>query len=339
VLDTQGRIVQFNRFLEQLSGYRLEEVQGQDWFESFLPARDRTPVRQRFHQAISNIETAGQINPILTRRGEERPISWWSKALKDADGRTIGLLAIGQDMSQLIEAQYRVLRAERLAAIGQTVAVLSHEVRNELANIGMGLKLLLQQSPWQQSPDAAEEREIIELMGESQQRLVRLFEDVRGFSAPIILDRTDCSLSDVWQRAWAGLQAQRETRDIQLLDECDGIDLHTRADAFRLEQVFRNLFENSLTASPDPVRIRIRCAAATLDGRPVIQITVSDNGPGFDAEQREKIFEPFFTTKAKGTGLGMVIVRRIIEAHGGTITLGDPDQPGAEFVILLPREP
>jgi hypothetical protein len=74
-----------------------------------------------------------------------------------------------------------------------------------------------------------------------------------------------------------------------------------------------------------------------LEGQPALRIDVRDNGPGLSAEQRQRIFEPFFTTKTKGTGLGMAIAQRIIEAHGGQITVGTPPDRGAEIQLLLPR--
>ena len=117
------------------------------------------------------------------------------------------------------------------------------------------------------------------------------------------------------------------------------MDLRCVADPFRLEQVFRNILDNALAAGSPPVPIEVRAAAAELDGQPAIRIAVRDNGPGIAPEQRSKIFDPFFTTKAKGTGLGMAIAKRIVEAHGGRIAIGDGDGPGAVFLITLPRGP
>src|SRR5262249_49223994 len=116
-----------------------------------------------------------------------------------------------------------------------------------------------------------------------------------------------------------------------------GVPLDCWVDPFRLEQVFRNIFENALAACKDPVEIDIRCCEASLLGRPAVLVAVCDNGPGLTAEQRQRLFEPFFTTKTKGTGLGMAIARRIIEAHGGEITAGADAGRGAEIRITLPR--
>src|SRR5207253_6562752 len=102
------------------------------------------------------------------------------------------------------------------------------------------------------------------------------------------------------------------------------------------EQVFRNIFENALAATPGAAEVTVRCAPTSLDGRPAVLVSVRDNGPGLGAEQRRRIFEPFYTTKTKGTGLGMAIAQRIVEAHGGRIGVGPG--PGAEILLTLPRD-
>ncbi len=141
----------------------------------------------------------------------------------------------------------------------------------------------------------------------------------------------------VWRQAWENLALMRRGRDAALGEETAGIDLSCDMDQFRLEQVFRNILENSLAACPDPVRIVIRCGDTAIDGRPALRVAVVDNGPGLNPEQRQRIFEPFFTTKTKGTGLGMAIAQRVVEAHGGQIAVG-PRVVGTEILITLPRE-
>ena len=113
------------------------------------------------------------------------------------------------------------------------------------------------------------------------------------------------------------------------------MDLVCDVDRFRLVQVFRNVFENALAACTDPVRIVVGCAGVELGERQALRIVVRDNGPGLTPEQKRRAFEPFYTTKNRGSGLGLCICRRVVEAHGGTITLGDG--PGGEVVITLPR--
>ena len=99
-------------------------------------------------------------------------------------------------------------------------------------------------------------------------------------------------------------------------------------------QVFRNIFENALAACHDPVRIEIDCSMASGGAHPGARVLIRDNGPGLTPEQRRRVFEPFYTTKSKGTGLGMAIAQRIVETHGGAISV--EDGIGATFLIIIP---
>ena len=96
--------------------------------------------------------------------------------------------------------------------------------------------------------------------------------------------------------------------------------------------------DNALAAAAGDVSIRVEARALAFNGSPKLEIRVRDNGPGLSPDEARRVFEPFFTTKSKGTGLGLAIVKRIVEDHGGTIKVGGNGPPGAEFIILLPRE-
>ena len=100
VLDPEGRIVRFNPYMETISGYCLQEVQGNDWFGTFIPASDQSRIKDLFLSAVHDIKTTGNINPILTKDGAERYIEWYDTTLKDAGGSVIGLLCIGQDVTE-----------------------------------------------------------------------------------------------------------------------------------------------------------------------------------------------------------------------------------------------
>jgi len=105
VLDPKGRIVSVNPYMEELSGYKLEEIKGKDWFTTFLPERDYDSVRNLFQTAIGDIQTKGNVNPIVTKDGRQIEIRWHDKTLKDSDGKTIGLLAIGEDITEHKKAE------------------------------------------------------------------------------------------------------------------------------------------------------------------------------------------------------------------------------------------
>ena len=107
VLDADGRIVRFNRFMEGISGYQLEDVQGKDWFTTFLPRRDHQRVRAMFDRAKGGAPTRGSANPIVTKDGHEREIEWYDRPLRDNSGEIVGLLAVGQDITERMRAEER----------------------------------------------------------------------------------------------------------------------------------------------------------------------------------------------------------------------------------------
>ena len=113
VLDTEGRIVRFNPYMEKLSGYKLEEVQGRDWFRTFLPEQDYDCVREVFKAAVSDTNAQGHINRIVAKDGREIITQWYDKTLKDPDGKTIGLVAIGQDITERKQVEDALGESER----------------------------------------------------------------------------------------------------------------------------------------------------------------------------------------------------------------------------------
>jgi signal transduction histidine kinase len=234
---------------------------------------------------------------------------------------------------ELKEAQEKVLQSERLAAIGQMMTGLAHESGNALARSRACLEML----QWEVE-DRPEALDLIARIQKAQDHLQQLYEEVRNYAAPLKLERDVWDLAGVWRQAWTNLALLRQGRDAALREETGGLDLQCAVDHFRLEQVFRNVFENALAACADPVRVVVRCRAADLGGQGAVEVSVQDNGPGLSAEQRQRIFDPFFTTKTKGTGLGMAIAKRIVETHGGRIAVGPGAGGGAEIVITLPRE-
>lgn len=171
----------------------------------------------------------------------------------------------------------------------------------------------------------------------AQDDLAELYEDVRDYAAPIQIRPRSCDLAEIWRAAWADLEPVRDGRLAVLQESIEDSDPRGCFDPSRMSQVFRNLMENALAACSDPVEIAIRCTTDELDGLPALRVSLRDNGPGLTPEQRSRVFEALYTTKTKGTGLGLAISLRIVEAHGGRITLGDSTGRDAEFLMTLPR--
>lgn len=111
-LDKEGRIVDFNPFTEEISGFKIEEVKGKDWFTTFIPEREQKRIRRIFKNAVGNILTKGNINTIVTKNGQERLIEWYDKTIKDADGKVIGVLSTGQDVTEREQARMLLIKSE-----------------------------------------------------------------------------------------------------------------------------------------------------------------------------------------------------------------------------------
>jgi len=312
-------------------GRRHEELIG----HSLLPQieeEDRDRVRREI-RALSREKSTTTLEHRVVRA--DRRIGWqqWtSRMLFDDEGRFIEYQAVGRDLTELKAAQERAMQAERLAAIGQVVTGLAHESRNALQRSQACLERLALRV--QDRPEVAD---LIEGIQNAQDHLHQLYEAVRSYAAPIRLEVAPCHLGEVIQEAWSHLVRQWRGRDVEIGEEFEGVDPRLEADPFALQQVMRNVLENALNACEDPVRIRIRLSEELLDERPAIACAIRDNGPGLTPEARTKIFEPFFTTKIRGTGLGMAISRRIVQAHGGRVGAGGNHGEGTEIVITLPR--
>jgi PAS domain S-box-containing protein len=325
-------ILYFSPLAEQLSGYAADEVLGKSFVDWLVPEPDRSVLEESCRKASCGAPQREIESRLLCRDGSIRFMLRNMRCLPDYDGAP-ALLIVGHDITELKRAQERALNSERMAAIGQMCAGLAHESRNALQRSQACLEML--DLKLRDRPDL---KNLIDRIQQAQDDLHRLYEDVREFAAPIRLSISECNLAETWRRAWSQLERQQNGLPVTFLELSSHLYLTSEADSFRLEQVFRNILDNSLAACAHMAEIVIQITAteARIDDREAIQISVRDNGPGLSGEQREKIFESFYTTKLHGTGLGMAIVKRIVEAHGGRVALG-LESTGAEIILTLPR--
>lgn len=330
VLDLQGCIVSFNPYTEEILGYRLEKVRQRDWLEVFFPEAARPRMRHTVTQALSESKPVVTIGAIGTTAGRSLEIKWSLKILKSSTGQPVGVLVLGHDITDLKEAQQHALQVERLATIGHMAAVLAHEGRNALQETQSAIDLLSEEL--EQCPKALT---LLQGIQEAVDRHERIYEEIRGFAAPIVLHRQPCNLREILHLTWHRLTAVHKEQK-SMLRELGEVDRHCPVDRFAIERVLRNVLENSFSACRDNVEITVRWQEKHCAGRSYLQIAIHDNGPGIKVEPKWKVFEPYITTKPRGTGLGLAIVKRIVEAHGGQISVGE-HSPGTEIVITLPR--
>jgi len=332
IVRADRSILYFNPHAERVTGYTVEEVIA-DVAENRSSARGVSgSLYELIDRILSKERSVGDSRPFICRDGTPRWIVWKSQSLDDYDGAPAFLL-VGQDITESKKAQDRALQAERLAAIGQMVTGLAHESRNALQRAQACLEMLALADR-----DRPRSLDLISRVQRAQDDLNHLFEDVRGYAAPIRLDCTPTDLPEIWRNAWTDLHFQRRDRHANIREYLPSENAICNIDRFRMGQVFRNLFDNALAACSDPVEITIRLELIDHETHGAFRITVRDSGPGLKAEQRLNLFEPFYTTKTKGTGLGLAITRRIVEAHGGRIDAGQPEGPGAEIILILPKE-
>lgn len=334
-------ITHFSRSATRLFGYEPEEVLGKK--TSFLyadPADYDRLAKARFNTNVK--ETLEVVeNQWRRKSGETFPGEIVGTTIRDEQGQPIGYLGMIRDITdrkcaeaKLAESQDKLVQAERLAAMGQMVSAIAHESRNALQRIQVGVDVLKYELE-----EGAEARDDLDRISRAKADLEHLHDELRSFAGPIQLNSTIGNLAEAWRQAWMNLQVSRANRVAELVEKTDGIDLNCAFDAFRIEQVFRNLFENSLAACSDPVQITVSCRNMHIQGAHYVSVSVRDNGPGLPDEIRSRVFEAFHTSKAKGTGLGMAIAKRFVEAHQGSIDFVDDGGKGAEFIIKLPQEP
>lgn len=324
-------ILSFSPLAAQLSGYSTQEVLGMSFVEWFIPMEERPQLIACCRKASEGIPQKLLEGSLLCRDGSLRAMLSNIRLLPDYDGSP-ALLIVGHDITELKRAQERALNSERMAAIGQMCAGLAHESRNALQRSQACLEMLELKLR-----DRPELLNLLDRIQQAQDDLHRLYEDVREYASPVRLSLVECNLAEIWRRAWSHLERIHAAKHVTFLEPSPERNLSCQADAFRLEQVFRNVLDNSLAACAElpEVVIQISVCATTIDNRGAIQISIRDNGPGLSLEQREKIFDSFYTTKIHGTGLGMAIVKRIVEAHGGRAELGAGHR-GAEILLTLP---
>ena len=160
----------------------------------------------------------------MTHVGRERRISWSSKTLKNVNGKTVAVLSVGQDITDLNQAQQRALQAERLAGIGQMSTGLAHESRNALQRIQACAEMLELEVEGN-----AEAMDLVRRIKLAQDHMHRLFDEVRGYAAPVNLDCSDCHLGSIWREAWEILMPQWEERIAELVENTSDVPLRSLA--------------------------------------------------------------------------------------------------------------
>lgn len=325
------RFVFINHGAADNLGYSVEELSQMTPMD-IKPEFNKEGLQEKLESLLSGDQTVVHFNTIHQRRDAScydvavrlHLTSWLER---DA------IVAIIDDISEKRESQRRLLQSERLAAIGQVVAGLAHESRNALQRSQACLDMLTLDLE-----DQPEQLELTNKIRRAMDDLHRHYEEVRNYAAPINLEWRQADVQKLIHQTWRHLESARSGRECQLVELEGHSDTTCEMDRHRMEQVFRNIMENALAACPDVGQLTVSCVAVTESAQPCLRVIFQDNGPGFTQKSAESVFVPFFTTKQKGTGLGMAISKRIVEAHGGRIEVGNHIDGGGEVVVVLSRE-
>lgn len=272
----------------------------------------------------------GGVTGILSQKERARSF----QLQETARGLERSYAQLSRQSDRIMEMESQLRKAERLSTIGELAAVLAHEVRNPLGSI-QGTAEILKDS--YQPGD--EKYEFLEIMIKETRRLNNVVEDFLRFARPQPVLMGDCDLTEELNNVVALVASEARKRNIML--NCDlGRLPSLEGDSEKLRQAFLNIMLNGLQATPSGGSIFLTSSCEeSVEGSPGwVEITAADTGPGIPPGELSRIFEPFFTTKEGGTGLGLSITRKIIEAHGGRISVESELGSGTTVRVRLPEK-
>lgn len=228
------------------------------------------------------------------------------------------------------ERYRRMLRADRLATIGELAAGAAHEIRNPLTSIKSSLQYLESRCR-----EESEKRLLGVALAETD-RIDGILAALLSFSRPTELRKEPCDLVALLEESAALVEIQARAKGVDLRLSLPPRPLAVEADGSQLKQVFLNVFLNAVQAMGGGGTLAVEALRAG-GGRPLVRVT--DTGPGIPEEALEKVFDPFFTTKKGGTGLGLSICYTIVKAHGGEIEVRSRPGEGTTVLVSLPAGP
>jgi two-component system, NtrC family, sensor histidine kinase HydH len=249
----------------------------------------------------------------------------------DARGQRMGTVGVLRDLTEQVETQRRLIQREKLASLGEMAAGVAHEIRNPLGGIKMATTLL--SSPEVDGSPLSQEmtRSILSGIAEIEAIINNLLDFTRDA-------RLECGAYDLVQildPVVEAVAAEGRARGVRVGYGRGERDVIAFADGQKLRQVFTNVMKNALEAV-EPKRSEGRVEVNLFADGDRVTVEVVDNGVGIPAEDRDRIFLPFFTTKPSGTGLGMSIVKKIVDLHGGDVVIDSVPGSGTRVRVSLP---
>jgi PAS domain S-box-containing protein len=331
VIDNEGRLLYANRAAEKLAGFDYARSKGRsilrflrewDWEHLLdVPASDNGWARM----VTREIEISYP---------EHRFLSVYAVPLDEQEVVNKGVLVILRDVTRDRRQEASVLECERSNAVKLLAAGVAHEIGNPLNALNIHLQLLAREL--RELPDEETRRPLEELADVARTEVERLDTIITQFlrairpSKPVLVPEQP---AQVLEETLKLLKTEFENRRIVVSVDIPEAVPAVRLDRSQIKQVFFNLIKNALEAMPDGGALKVVFGV----GDAFVDISFIDTGRGIPAAEMSRVFEPYHTTKAKGSGLGLMIVQRIIEDHGGEIELASKPEAGTCFKIRLPR--
>jgi PAS domain S-box-containing protein len=328
--DVEGRVITINRAGQALLGYPATGAAGLTSLE-LLDEADRRRVGPAIERAVADGRPWRGTVGGLTRTRQRFPAHLAVSCVFDAQRRVLGTVGVLRDLTEQVATQQRLIQREKLASLGEMAAGVAHEIRNPLGGIKMATNLL--SSGGFNDPRISQEMAQSVLSGIAE--IEAIVADLLDYTRDTRLDLQEYPLARILAPVVQGYATEGQPRGVAFVMRGLDDELVAAVDGQRLRQVFANVVKNALEATERQSDGRVEVSLAGRAGAAVVEVV--DNGVGMAAESREKIFLPFYTTKPTGTGLGMAIVKKIMDLHGGEIEIDSAPGRGTTVRLVIPR--
>lgn len=355
--DEQGRILYLNQIAQNLTGWSLEESVGQPMEKIFhiVNESSRKPVENPAERALREGVVVGLANHtiLISKDGTERPIDDSAAPIRNKNGKIIGVILVFHDVTERKKIEKALFdKAEELNQLNQKlrrldetktnfISIASHELKTPLTVIRGYLELYLEQEGAKLSAEHKEYLDIVQKGVSQLQRLINALLDISKIeSGQIPIQFKECvDLKQIAQECCRGFLPQSQKKQISIDCQVSGAPALVRGDEDRIREVLENLLSNSLKYTHRGGSVQVRFQELPNS----VEVSVEDTGIGISEEDQKKIFEPFQHLCQSGlegeesTGLGLMLVKKIVEAHRGWIHVKSTVGKGSVFTVCFPR--